>query len=309
MLGILAGTDEGLLEIVPGEEPRLTLDGLRVTSLDYRDGMALAGIAGRGVWVHRGRRWEPTWEGDPSCVRVGLDGLLYIGADPAALYASHDEGLHWEELGGLRGVLAYRPHDATGDQGRRNGGRPHVGGIAFTADGLLVGVAGAGAWFSRDGGSTWLRRGDGLDPSLRGLWEHPEQRDRLFACTGAGFFRSDDGGYLWVQSLSGLDRSWAGSAAVLPATPDVLMLAAARREPGLEGALFRSANGGVSWKRTQLGERYEWEQVPLVSRLWDSPDTVFAFAGGVVWGSHDAGQSWMALAEGLPQAHALTAAL
>lgn len=306
MLGILAGTDAGLLEIIPGEEPRLTLEGLSVTALDYRDGMALAGVAGRGVWVHRGGGWKQTWEGEASCVRVGLDGLLYIGADPAALFASHDEGLHWDELGGLRGVLAYRPRHVIA---AGNGVRPHVRGLAFAADGMLAGVAGAGAWFSRDEGNTWLQRGDGLDLSLHGLWEHPEQRDRLFACTDSGFFRSDDGGYQWLQSLSGLDRSWAGSAAVMPGTPDVLVLAAARRDPGIEGALFRSTNGGVSWKRTPLGEQYEWEHVPLVSRLWDSPDTVFAFAGGAVWGSHDAGESWMALAEGLPEARSLTAAL
>jgi hypothetical protein len=43
--------------------------------------------------------------------------------------------------------------------------------------------------------------------------------------------------------------------------------------------------------------------------VWDSVDTLFVLADGAVFGSHDAGRTWIELASGLPRAHALAAAL
>lgn len=304
MLGILLGTDEGLLQLIPGEDPTSVLDA-PVSALDYRDGVALAGAPGRGVWMHRGDGWDQVWEGEPRCVRVSPDGALYVGAEPGALFASNDGGKHWTELETLRRLLGHR---------RALPGQPavqhaHVAAIVFPEGGVLAGVFGLGAWFTPDGGSTWLQRSEGLDPALHGMWEHPEQSARLFASTAHGFYYSRDAGHTWVQSLSGLDRSRAGSAAVLPGAPDVLVLALARREPDAAGALFRSANGGVSWSRLVLGDDDEWERAPLLWRLPESVDTLFAFADGAVWASHDTGRKWVRLADGLPPARALAAAL
>ena len=117
--------------------------------------------------------------------------------------------------------------------------------------------------------------------------------------TASGFHRTEDGGVTWVQSISGLDRGWAGDLAVMPGAPDALVLACARREPGEEAALFRSANGGLTWTRSMLDGEDEWEQLPLLARLSDSDDTLFTAAGDKLWGSHDAGRSWVMLADGL----------
>jgi hypothetical protein len=191
-----------------------------------------------------------------------------------------------------------------------------IAAIAFPGDGVLVAVAGAGAWLSADGGRSWMPRSDGLELDVSGIWEHPERPERLYAATDAGLFRSDDAGFTWLQSLGGLDRSVAAAVAVLPGAPDAIVLSAAKRRadgngaPGaaLDGALFRSANGGVTWMRLALGGRYEWPSAPLVARLSDSPDTAFAIAGGRAWGSHDRGQHWLPVAEGLPEPLAMSVA-
>ena len=138
---------------------------------------------------------------------------------------------------------------------------------------------------------------------------HPERPDRVFASTASGFFRSDDAGRTWVQSISGLDRGRASSLVVMPGSSDALVLACARREPDLDGALFRSANGGVSWTRLMLENEDEWERAPLVARLWESEDTLFAVAGEKIWGSHDGGRSWVELADGISAANAMAPAL
>ncbi len=77
--------------------------------------------------------------------------------------------------------------------------RSYVVGVAFPKEGMQVAVGGGGAWHSHDEGRNWLRRGDGLDPLIHTIQEHPEQRDRLFATTSTGFFRSDDAWATWVR--------------------------------------------------------------------------------------------------------------
>lgn len=323
MLGILVGTQDGLLQVVPGEEPTRALEGRPVVALDYRDGMAAAAVAGEGVWVHLDASWRqlartPTegwvqvWKGEPRAVRASPGGELYIGADPAALFAVFPGAPGGNELGGLRGALLAEPPSPAAAPTRPR----YVAGIAFADSGpesaLYVAVAGSGVWSTREDGrgiERFEKRSGGLGTDLNGVWAHPERAGRVYASTGSGFYRSEDGGLTWVQSISGLDRSWAGSLAVVPGTPDVLLLGCARREGGEVGALFRSDNGGVNWKRVMLGNEDTWKLAPLVTRLWDSEDTLFAVAGSGLWGSHDGGRSWVELASGLPPALSLTAAL
>lgn len=306
MLGIVLGTEDGILELIPGSEPERPVTGIRVTSLDYRDGVAVAAAEDEGVWVHDGRRWEQRWEGEPTAVRVAPDGRLYAGTEAAGLWLSDDRGETWNEIEGMRNVVRHNSFRAPAGHAA-----PYVAGVAFPKEGVLVAIAGGGAWFTRDDGQSWLERGDGIDHALHAMREHPEQRDRVFASAESGFYRSDDGGFSWVQSIGGLDRSWGGSLAVMPGSPDTLLFAAASRSDGGGGALFRSANGGVSWKWVDLGDDSlgDWDHMPVVARVWDSEDTAFAAGGGRVWGTHDAGRSWLELADGLPTPLAITAAL
>jgi photosystem II stability/assembly factor-like uncharacterized protein len=303
VLGVLLGTDEGLLQVLPGESPEHPVRGARVTSLDYFDGLGIAGSSS-GVWVHAGRRWEQRWEGDARSVRVSPEHQLYIGTEPARMLVSGDRGQSWSEYESLRHVVKH--HDFPAPAGHKS---PYVSGFAFPREGLLVAIGGGGTWFTRDEGKSWLRRGEGLDPTVHVVHEHPEERDRLFATADSGFYRSEDAGFSWLQSLGGLDRSWGCGFAVVPAAPDRIVLSVARRAPGQDGALFRSANGGVTWNRLMLDDEDEWEQGPVVTRPWNFEEQLFLAAGDKVWASHDGGRNWLALVEGLPAAHAIAVAL
>jgi photosystem II stability/assembly factor-like uncharacterized protein len=318
MLGILLAVDDGLLEVVPGQDATRAVEGPRMTAVDYRGDLGIASAPGAGAWVHSGDAWAQAWEGDASFCRVDPQGTLWVGSHGAKLYRSTDRGASWEELEGLQNVVRHRR--MVSPPGHK---QPYIAGVVFPKEGMVIGIAGGSAWFTRDGGSSWLQRSEGLDPMLHAMTEHPEQADRLFATADSGVYRSDDGGFSWVQSLGGLDRSWGGAIAVLPGSPDVLLLAAARHAPGAEGALFRSPNGGVTWSRIMFegeavgaasesdrgaGGGDEWPRIPCVTRLWDSEDTAFAAAGDKVWASHDTGRNWMPLATGLPAANAIAAA-
>jgi len=319
MLGILIAVDDGLLQVVPGQEATRAIDGPRMTGVDYRADLGIAVAPDGGAWVHDDEQWTQSWEGDASFGRVTPDGALLVGTHGAQLHRSDDRGATWQEVDGLQNVVKHRKMIAPAGYKQA-----YVAGVLFPKDGMLIGIAGGGTWYTRDGGGSWLQRSDGLDHMLHALEQHPEQVDRLFASADSGIYRSDDGGYSWVQSLGGLDRSWGGSIAVLPGTPDVLLLAVARHAPGEEGALFRSPNGGVTWARIMLepeavgspsesdrgaGGGDEWPRIPCVTRVWDSEDMAFAAAGDKVFASHDTGRNWMPLATDLPTANAIAAAL
>jgi hypothetical protein len=314
VLGLLIGTDDGLLELIPGDAPQRRITGA-ITSIDYRGEFGMAGGPAAGAWLHTGKGWTRTAEGltapeagQPAvrCVRVGGDGTLYIGLEPAGLLISRDKGASWTANDGIPALLKHERSVKTPP----GASAPYLAGIVFPDDGVVAGISGAGAWGSRDRGTTWMRRSDGLDPLIRRMWDHPERGDRLYASTDSGFFRSDDGGFSWVQSLRGLDRSRFWDMAVIPATPDRIILSVSRAADGAEGALFRSINAGLSWERMALGKRDEFARAPLITRVWDSEDTLFALVDGAAWGSHDGGDSWMPLADGLPRAaNVLVAAL
>jgi len=331
MPGILIATDDGLLEVIPGEEPERILAGHQVSDVDYRDGLAAAVVPGEGVWVHLSDEWKAiarwrdadgwtqVWEGDARSIRVAPGGELYIGGAPPAVFVLYPGAQEANELGAFRGAL----RASEGQQNANSSVTPVASGTEVSAVGfpdngpeetLYVAVEGGGVWCAPDPGANlqfekFEKRSSGLSPDVSGLWVHPERADRLFASTASGFYRSDDSGRTWLQSISGLDRSRAGNVVVIPGAPDALVMGCARREPDLDGALFRSANGGVSWTRIMLEGEDEWEHAPLVAKLWDSPDTLFAVAGDKIWGSHDGGRGWVPLAEDLPRAYALAPAL
>ena len=312
-LGVLLGSERGLYQLLPGEPFSCVLPDLDVAALDVREGVALAAVPARGVWQHDGgppTAWRQIWEGDPLCVRVGPDGARYIGAAPAALLRAPAGEDAWEPSMTLESVIRYQRTRSSSS----GVSRWALSALAFPAGGLLVAVGGVGAWLSNDEGRSWMPRSEGVDPAVTSLWEHPERGDRVYATTASGLYRSEDSGFSWLQSLTGLDRPVAASVAILPGAPDALVLAAARRAGGEQGALFRSIDGGVRWIRLLLGDEDEWPAAPLVAALPSSRDTVFAYADGQVWASHDRGGDWRSLtdpAEGasLPPARTLAIAL
>ena len=229
-----------------------------------------------------------------------------VGAAPPRLLRSEDKGASWEASPTLESVVRYQRNRSTAP-GKAEWA---LTAIAFPPDGALAGVSGAGVWLSMDEGRSWMPRSEGIDPAIAALYEHPEQKDRVYAITRSGLYRSEDGGYTWLQSLTGLDRSLAHSLSVLPGTVDTLVLSAARRRASEAGALFRSTDGGVRWSRLAIGEEDEWPAAPAVTRLGGSLDTTFVLAGGRVWASHDRGLGWRPLtgeddAARLPPARAL----
>ncbi len=168
--------------------------------------------------------------------------------------ASHDDGRTWEAVGqpssGLpNGQVRHLLLDLTSPVGWRR---------------LLATSSGHGIYESRDGGTSWRSVSVGLPPGAAGkpagLLMDPADPRHLIAGlggtpeSGAGVYGTRDGGAHWArlnaEPLFGDIRALAAD----PADFRTLYLAAlasydrvARRV--YAGGLFKSADGGVSWRR------------------------------------------------------------
>jgi hypothetical protein len=88
------------------------------------------------------------------------DGRVYAGGDPGVLFESHDGGASWAINAGLW------------EQPSRVNWQPGGGGLCLHSictwpgdpDKLAVAVSAAGMWLTDDGGASWRRGNEGLNP-------------------------------------------------------------------------------------------------------------------------------------------------
>ncbi len=175
-------------------------------------------------------------DGETSLERIWLikageaDGLLYAGVAPAALFTSTDGGESWS----LNDAL-WKEHQA-GDW------QPGAGGLALHSicpwpgdpQRLAVGVSAAGVWITDDGGQTWRSGFKGMVPEympeeeregtnalcVHNMHRAPARPERLFMQFHGNVYRSDDEGSSWNEIQQGLPSGFGFPLAIDPADPD-----------------------------------------------------------------------------------------
>jgi molybdopterin converting factor small subunit len=205
------------------------------------------------------------------------DGLVYAGVDPAALFESRDDGRTWDLNRGLWDQPS-RVEEWT----------PGLGGLALHSictwpgdpSRLAVGISAVGVWLSEDGGRTWEISNDGIAPKylpeealskpygrcVHNMHRAPLRPERLFMQFHGGVYRSDDAGRSWVDIGAGLPSDFGFPLVVDPADPDVAYV------------------------------------IPLNS----DRDRVSAEGRVRVYATRDAGMTWTASGDGLPEQAYLT---
>ncbi len=264
----------------------------------------LAGMQWRCIGPHRGGRTIGA-VGVPS-----LPNVFYIGVNNGGVWKTNDYGRTWNP------IFDEQPTGSVGD-------------VVVSASNPLVLYAGCGegvqrpdlsvgdgVYRSADGGKTWTNTGlkDGLQ--IGGLAIDPKNENRVFAAVlghpyGAnserGVYRTTNGGTTWERVLYKDENTGAVQVAIDPNNPDIIYadLWANRLAPwengewnGTESGLFKSTDGGNTWKKlvkglptTQQGlGRIGFCIAPSNSnRLYA---TVDAGKYGGIYRSDDAGESW-----------------
>ncbi len=189
-------------------------------------------------------------------------------------------------------------------------------------DTVYVAAATGGVWKSTDGGATVQKAWDDDDAQAIGaiaigpdgaVWAgtgelNPGGGSITFG--GSGIYRSDDGGQTWKRR--GLeDSGTTGRIVVDPTDPDTIYVAAGGSlfNPGGERGIYRSTNGGASWRLVLAPETPFTGGADLVmdptdpdrlyAAMWDhrrEPDVrTYGGVGSGLFRTDDGGDTWKRL--------------
>jgi photosystem II stability/assembly factor-like uncharacterized protein len=255
MTELLVGTKKGLfvLEGEPGGEFELTARAFAGEPVEYamrdpRTGRLVAtatnAFYGPKIWYADDAAGEWTQadglalpeNGDRALERIWViaagegDARLYAGGDPGVLFESRDGGASWA----LNRALWEHP---TRPDWQAGGGGLCLHSIVpwpGEPDRLAVAVSAAGVWLTDDGGESWRQGNRGLvagylpEESREGattlcvhhLERSPARPERIYMQFHGGVYRSDDAGETWTDIAAGLPSSFGFPLAVDPADPD-----------------------------------------------------------------------------------------
>jgi photosystem II stability/assembly factor-like uncharacterized protein len=298
MTELLVGTRKGLfvLEGEPGSPFEVTGRAFAGDEVEYalrdpRSGRVLASVTSPfyGPKVFHtddpGGEWEQSEGvelpegGDLALERIWVivlgeaDGLVYAGGDPGVLFESRDGGATFS----LNRPLLEHPTRPTW--------QPGAGGLCLHSivtwpgepDRLALGISAAGVFLTDDGGATWRRGNEGLVAPYVPEDATPEEiahcvhrlhravrrPERIFMQYHGGVYRSDDAGETWNDIAGGLPSNFGFPLALDPADPDSAYV------------------------------------IPLTADV----DRVTSDGRLRVYETRDAGTTWQAHSDGLPQEH------
>jgi hypothetical protein len=253
--------------------------------------------------------------------------VLYCGVEPAALFSSTDGGASWS----LNRGLWDHPH--------RPRWEPGGGGLCMhtvlpdptSPARMHVAISTAGVYRTDDGGATWRTAHKGVraqflpDPHpefgqcVHKVGRHPSRPDRLFLQNHGGLYRSDDAGESWQDVANGVPSDFGFALAVHPHQPDTVYIvpiesAEFRCTPEGKLRVYRTDDAGGSWRPLANGLPQEdaHETILRDALCVDSlrpAGVYFGTRSGKVFASHDDGDSWALVADGLPPVVCVKAAV
>ncbi|HEX5589120.1 MAG TPA: hypothetical protein VFX65_02375 [Candidatus Limnocylindrales bacterium] len=268
--------------------------------------------------------------GSPSAAsRAAGSRAIYAGVEPAGLFRSTDGGQTWAHVEGLTNHPS-RPEWQPG-----NGGLilhsivPHP----HDHDRLWVGISAVGAFETRDGGTTWETRNNGVRADFNPENRYPEfgqcvhklvmaadGGEHLYQQNHCGVYRSFDGGRQWEEITEGLPTEFGFPMVAHPRDPltvwniPLTTPEAGRYMVDAKAAVWRTHDGGASWTRSGEGLPQEdafvgvLREAMAVDRL-DPVGVYFGTSTGQLYASADEGRTWSRIADNLPPIWSVEAAV
>ena len=263
---------------------------------------------------------------------------ILAGVEPASLFRSRDRGDTWEMVGGI----SNHPHARQWHPG--NGGLcMHT--IVRHGNRVHLGISTGGHYLSEDGGETFQASNHGVgagfvpDPNpefgqcVHKIVTHQDAPGRLYMQNHGGWsdwngpggprpdigvLRSDDHGHTWYSIAKGLPSDFGFPISVHPQDPDTVYVVPlepmTRTCPGGQPAVWRSENGGSSWKKLTKGLPRRESYFTVLRDGMDvdetkSPALYFGTTTGQLWIGRDGGEEWECLFDALPPIACVKAAV
>jgi photosystem II stability/assembly factor-like uncharacterized protein len=256
---------------------------------------------------------------------------VWCGVEPAALFKSDDGGDSWKMVPGIS------------DHEHARKWQPGNGGLCLHTilrDGhrMHLGISTGGHYLSEDGSATFAASNRGVgagfvpDPfpefgqCVHKIARHPDAPGRLYMQNHGGFperpdigvLRSDDHGRTWRSIAKGLPSDFGFPIVVHPHDANTVYVmpleAPTRTCPGGAPAVWRSENGGGSWKRLSRGLPKKASYFTILRDAMSidevsSPALYFGTTTGQLWIGRDGGEEWSCLFHSLPPIHCVKVAV
>ena len=238
-----------------------------------------------GVWktTDFGRTWDPIFDNQPT---QSIGDIAIADSDPNTIYVASGEGLR-------------RPDLSIGD----------------------------GVYKTTDGGKTWTNTGLRDGQAIPAIRIDPKDPNRVFAAVlghpygpnkERGIYRSLDAGKTWQNVLFKDENTGGCDVEIDPSNPQVIYACMwqSRQGPwedaneygGTNGGLFKSTDGGNTWKQLKNGLPANLVQINIAiapsqpSRLYASLSTTEKHEYGTSKGvgfyrSDDAGETWVRITD------------
>ncbi len=281
-----------------------------------------------------GRALANIWAIEPGAGRKEL----LCGVEPAALFRSGDGGDSWEMVPGISN------HEHARQWHPGNGGLcMHT--IVRDGKRVHLGISTGGHYLSEDGGQTFQAANKGVgagftpDPypefgqCVHKIATHKKAPGRLYMQNHGGWaewdgpggrrpdigvLRSDDHGRTWYSIAKGLPSDFGFPIVAHPDNPDVVYVVplepATRTCPGGAPAVWRSENGGRTWKKLAKGFPRKEGYFTVLRDAMDSdeakqPALYFGTTTGQLWMGREGGEQWECLFDSLPPINCLKVAV
>ena len=265
----------------------------------------------------RGLAWRPVGP-----VRIGarIEAIAIPPGNTATIYAGVGSGNLWKTLNnGLtwKPIFEHERAFAIGDVAIAQSDPDVVWVGTGEAQPRFAGYAypGAGVFKSVDAGASWTHMGLGETHHIGKVLIDPANPDVVYVAAMGhqwttnrerGVFRTTDGGAHWEQVLFVDDSTGVVDLAMDPSDPRTLYAWAWQIEAGANGGLFKSQDGGTTWRHITAGLPQGLLGRAGIDVAPGSPDVLYLFlddrgastvkdrpyVGGAVYRSDDRGERW-----------------
>jgi photosystem II stability/assembly factor-like uncharacterized protein len=244
--------------------------------------------------------------------------IVYVGAASGGVWKTTNNGTTWEpvfdkEAVSTVGDIAIAPSDpsivwvGTGEPNNRQSSS-----------------WGDGVYKSMDAGKTWQNMGLAPTHHIGRIVINPRNPNVVYvAALGhlwgpnpeRGVYKTSDGGKTWSQVLKINDDTGVSDIAMDPQSPDTLYAAAYRRRRtvfgfnggGPDGAIYKTVDGGITWKKLVKGLPYEngGDTGRIGLDIYrKNPNIVYALVQheqGGIFRSEDMGETWKKMSDTDPR--------
>ncbi len=199
--------------------------------------------------------------------------MVVGGHNPAAgIFYTTDGGSNWEHLG-WSNIIAYSLTVDPGSNGK-----------------IMYLAAGNGVLKSTDGGEDWRIMTNWRETEISKLVIDPANHNVLYIATPYGVFKSTDAGWHWAKKNNGISPTQTGTTSSTFIGPILL----GKKNPnhlliGTENGIYRSTNGGDSWKMFALKG---WGVRALARSEQHQNEFIAGTENGGMFISHDGGKKW-----------------